>query len=326
MKVLILTEGGKEKGFGHITRCIAIAQGFKEFNPNINIDFIINADNSVERLLSEFESVEYFDWINSREKIFEKITKETVVIIDSYYAPYEILKEISEKAKICVYIDDYNRIEYPAGIIVNGTIGAENIPYNKKEGQTYLLGIDYAYLRKEFWNVSDRKINKEVKKVLITFGGNDIRNMIPKILNHLKKYDFEKYVFVTDSMENIEDIKKYSDEKTKLILNPDAEKIKNTMLEVDFAITAAGQTIFEATKCGLPCLTVQIAQNQENNVKFWEKNGIIFHSGNYKKRDLINNLDEKIEMIKDYNIRKDIFFKGKNIMKKIGILNIINGI
>jgi spore coat polysaccharide biosynthesis predicted glycosyltransferase SpsG len=134
MKVLFLTEGGKDKGFGHITRCIAIAQGFNQFYPAVDVHFIINSDNSVEKLLSEFESVEYFDWINSREKIYEIITKEKIVIIDSYYAPYDLLNDISEKAKICVYIDDYNRIEYPEGIIVNGTIGAENIPYNKKEG------------------------------------------------------------------------------------------------------------------------------------------------------------------------------------------------
>ena len=325
MKVYILTEGGKDKGFGHITRCIATAEGFNEFFPDVDVHFIINSDNSVEKLLSEFKSVEYFDWIDSKEKILELFTKDVVVIIDSYYAPYELLQEISEKAILCIYIDDYNRLDYPAGIIVNGTIGAENIPYNKKEDQIYLLGIDYAYLRKEFWNVPDRKINKEAKKVLITFGGNDIRNMIPKILNHLKKYDFEKHVFVTDSMENIEDIKKQSDKNTKLILNPNAKKIKNTMIEVDFAISAAGQTIFEATKCKLPCITVQIVYNQQNNVMFWSKKNVIYHAGFFSQGKLYGNLDIMIEKIKNYNERIE-YIKRANVISSNGIFNILKRI
>ena len=30
MKVIILTEAGKNIGFGHLARCIALRQGFKE--------------------------------------------------------------------------------------------------------------------------------------------------------------------------------------------------------------------------------------------------------------------------------------------------------
>ena len=30
MKVFILTEGGKDIGFGHITRCISLSEAFEE--------------------------------------------------------------------------------------------------------------------------------------------------------------------------------------------------------------------------------------------------------------------------------------------------------
>jgi spore coat polysaccharide biosynthesis predicted glycosyltransferase SpsG len=150
--------------------------------------------------------------------------------------------------------------------------------------------------------------------------------MIPKILNHLKKYDFEKYVFVTDSMENIEDIKKYSDKKTKLIFNPDAENIKNTMLEVDFAITAAGQTIIEATKCKLPCISIQIAQNQENNVKYWEENGVILNAGIYNEENIFKILEEKIRIIIKYSKRREFVYKGLIFNRNINIINIVKRI
>ncbi|MCK9225382.1 MAG: UDP-2,4-diacetamido-2,4,6-trideoxy-beta-L-altropyranose hydrolase [Candidatus Muirbacterium halophilum] len=317
MNAVILTEGGREKGFGHITRCIALAQGFNEFFPDVNVHFIINSDNSVEKLLSEFESVEYFDWINSIEKIYERITNETIAIIDSYYAPYELLNDISEKAKICVYIDDYNRIDYPDGVIVNGTIGAENIPYNKREGQKYLLGIDYAYLRKEFWNVSDRKINKEAKKVLITFGGIDNRNLTPKLLKALNsKYtEMEKIVVIGNSYSNIDEIKKCVDNKTELVFNADAEKMKNLMIDCDFAISSAGQTIYELLATGIPSIIIGVVENQKSNIDGLIENKFLNFAGWWNESNLINNI-LKIINERDFNYKK-IEFSFVNNLKDV---------
>jgi hypothetical protein len=47
MDVLILTEGGKNTGFGHIIRCISIYQAFEECG--INPVLIINGDESYYR-------------------------------------------------------------------------------------------------------------------------------------------------------------------------------------------------------------------------------------------------------------------------------------
>lgn len=46
MRVLILTEGYSHTGYGHISRCTAIAQVFRERNANVT--FIVNGDESVK--------------------------------------------------------------------------------------------------------------------------------------------------------------------------------------------------------------------------------------------------------------------------------------
>ena len=46
MNVVILTEGGKDIGFGHVTRCSSIYQAFEQFH--IVPKFIINGDDSVK--------------------------------------------------------------------------------------------------------------------------------------------------------------------------------------------------------------------------------------------------------------------------------------
>ena len=45
MKVFIITEGGKDIGFGHITQCLSLYQAFKE--KGILPKFIINGDNNI---------------------------------------------------------------------------------------------------------------------------------------------------------------------------------------------------------------------------------------------------------------------------------------
>ena len=51
MKVFIITEGGKNIGFGHITRCLSLYQAFEERGNKPK--FIINGDNDIEYLLKD---------------------------------------------------------------------------------------------------------------------------------------------------------------------------------------------------------------------------------------------------------------------------------
>ena len=47
-------------------------------------------------------------------------------------------------------------------------------------------------LKKEFWDTRVKKTNKIINKVMITLGGSDDRNQIPKILSILKE-NFPNY-------------------------------------------------------------------------------------------------------------------------------------
>jgi len=94
MKVFILTEGGKNIGFGHITRCTALYQAFEE--RGIIPKFIVNGDDSVFDLLAD-KNYEIFDWIDEKERLLELIQNVDIAIIDSYladisiYQPYQRL-------------------------------------------------------------------------------------------------------------------------------------------------------------------------------------------------------------------------------------------
>ncbi len=293
MKVLIVTEGGKNIGFGHITRCVSLCQAFAE--KGITAEFVINGDDTVVDLLKNEEYL-LFDWIKNKNKLLEIAKGVEIIIVDSYQADISFYNDISKLVKIPVYIDDTKRLDYPKGIVINGSICAEELAYPGKEGTVYLLGHKYISLRKEFWKVSEKYINKNISSVLITFGGDDRRDMTPKILKILnEKYpEFIKNVVIGKGFDNLQEIKYLKDRKTNLIYYPDAETTKEIILESDIAISAGGQTLYELARVGVPTIGICFAENQRLNLEGWQKKGFIKYIGWYDDEKLLKKMIDAI--------------------------------
>lgn len=80
-----------------------------------------------------------------------------IVIIDSYLAGIKNYEIVCQNKKHALFIDDFNRLNYPCGHILNGSIGIDEKYYSKKEGLIYLLGTKYIPLRKPFWNIEKKR-------------------------------------------------------------------------------------------------------------------------------------------------------------------------
>ena len=299
-KIIILTEAGTEYGFGHLTRCLAIAQGFKE--NKVESKFYVRGSFTKEFKIEGFKC-SIGNWLNEEVDIDDKI-----VVVDSYYANQEFCTKIYRSAKRVLFIDDYNRIKYPGGFVLNSVIGAESIDYPKNKCITYLFGPDYHPIRKDFWEVSKKIINNKILKILITFGGSDIANKTPEILKFLtEKYpEISKIVIIGSGFSNIDEIKKISDKNTKLVYYPEALQMKMEMLECDLAISAAGQTLYELARIGVPTYAVQVIENQTNNILNWRKNNFLLPGNIF--------ID-----LPDFNLRKTVSENGVKIVDGKGV-------
>src|SRR6056297_1869089 len=100
MKVFIITEGGKNIGFGHITRCLSLYQAFQE--REILPEFIINGDNNIEYLLKDID-FQIFNWLDRKNKLFEIVKNADIAIIDSYLADISIYNKLSHLVRLAVY-------------------------------------------------------------------------------------------------------------------------------------------------------------------------------------------------------------------------------
>lgn len=308
MKVIIFTEGGRNIGFGHLTRCISLYEGFTQ--KGIQVQLIVNGDRTTLDLLKG-KDYQLFNWLKERKKLFKIIANAEIIIIDSYLADVSFYKKFSGLIKIPVYIDDTKRLNYPSGIVINGSIFAQDIDYPKSDSITYLLGIKYIPLRREFWQVHPKRINKNINSIMITFGGEDRRGLTPKITNLVKREypRLIKNIIIGRGFKNIKEIERLKDEKTRLIYYPDANTMRKVMLQSDIAISAGGQTLYELARIGVPTIALVVSQNQLNNIRGWQKAGFIEYAGWWKDEGAYSRLSKAFRVIASYDER----FKRKKI-------------
>jgi len=290
MKIFILTEGGRRIGFGHVTRCIAICEAFEE--RNIYPLLVINGDDSIFSL-TKGRNCKLFDWIENKEKLFSEIKDTDFIIIDSYLADKNLFYKISNllDSKVLI-VDDHNRIDYPKGIVVNPSIYGDKLNYIKKKDTIYLLGKNYIILRKEFWDVPEKKINKKVGNILITLGGINRENFTKMIANFLKNnFNIRTYIVSKD--------------------NPiRAKEMLSLMLKADICISGGGQTTYELAMVGVPAIGICFAENQHKNLLNWEKIGFLKNAGWFSNNELLIKIKEKFNEL-DYNSRLQMSIIGK---------------
>lgn len=323
--VVILTEIGKGIGFGHFSRCLSVFQAFvaKKSIPHL----VINLKGDVNKSIFP-ENTKFYDWSVEKAQLKADLQNTDIVIIDSYITNQELYKEISDIVSTCVYFDDFNRINYPKGIVINGAINAENIVYPNVGYIKYLLGKEYQPFRKSFWNIENRIINNHIKNILITVGANDSFNIIPNLSNKIKTLlpNTIINVLISKDSSNYYEIAKNQDDKYKLFSDLDELSVKNLMLRCDLGICAGGQTLYECVATRLPSIAINIAENQTNNINGLLNYDLIHYVGRWNEETFFSNFESILKNDVTFQKRKEMTNKITQVVETSGSKKIIKEI
>jgi len=303
VKALILTEGGDNIGLGHVTRCTAIYQGL--LAKGIDVRMIINGDDIVKKVLDDIDCT-ICDWSSDSEQLFNMLDGVGAVLIDSYLADKDAYSWISKAVESCFYIDDFNRIEYPKGVVLNASLDSAYLDYQQRDDITYLLGREYVILRKPFWSVGEKTINKEVKSVMITFGGLDYSKLADDVSGIVKKVFAQAEIDVVDPK--------------KCFMS--ASQVRDLMIKTDICICAGGQTTYELARCGVPTIGVCLADNQLVNLEGWQREGFMDYIGRCDDGDMQEKLTTALKNIMPQSERKKRSQVGQRSIGGNGVVSI----
>jgi UDP-2,4-diacetamido-2,4,6-trideoxy-beta-L-altropyranose hydrolase len=313
MRLLILTEGGNSIGMGHLSRCQAIAQAVTKINPRNEIQSLIAGRGlSLQSIPAELNAIVH-NWQHTLSASL--VRRADAVLVDSYKASEALLKKIASWNHRIFFIDDYNRVSYPAGTVVVPAPYFKNLRFPKKRGVRYLGGKDFIILRKPFWLKNKIKIKSAVQNILLTLGGTGKPALAEKIaaIAPISKVKFHAVVpRLSGSIKPGPYLKLYE----KL----NAEKMKSLMLKSDLAISAGGQTLYELASCGIPAVAYQAASNQEWNLKVLSKLGTILPGGIQGKAGFFEKIARQMNRLSDKRLRLKLSRAGLRLNAGRGAL------
>lgn len=323
MKILVLTEGGRNIGFGHIVRCLSLCQAMA--GRGHEVDLTINGDETVASVTGDFP-YSLRDWLRDVNALLPVISRWDLIILDSYLADAGFLRVLAQYGRKLAFLDDTNRLEYPRGFVINWSLGAYEAGYREKEGVTYLLGSKYISLRKPFWNAPEKVVQSEVKSVFISAGGDDSKNMTPSWLVLLAAAypDMEKLAALGAAFSNVEAISALADDNTRLLHAPSAEGMMRAMQKADLAICTGGQIVYELARMGVPAVVVTVAENQRLNAAAWEKTGFIEYAGFWSDPGLHSSVAQRIKRLMNVERRREAAAIGKKLVPPDGVENLLN--
>jgi len=147
-----------------------------------------------------------------------------------------------------------------------------------------LLGPTYTPLRPEFRNPSLREPGRELKQILVTFGGGDDLGANQFVLSCLLSNTSSELHFVVISGQqnpNICSLKSWIDANaaSRVALHIEPSQVAPLFLSSDLAIMAGGTSTHEAAASGLPMILISIAKNQVHQSKGWEELGAAIYLG-----------------------------------------------
>lgn len=275
MKLAILTEAEISTGIGHLMRCSAIAEAFRQTAmPDDLLAFIVHDDKKLRPTVESCQA-QSLQWRENKGKLLQALHTVDAVVVDSYKIDASLLQIIAEHVPVRVFLDDLLRNDYPPGFVLNPSL-KDTRQYPKDNEVEYLLGPDFALLRPVFWDLKNDRHYKlplgDSAPVLITVGGSDPEDLTTRIMNVLDKYNrsLERLIVVGPGFKNQKAIENDVRVGDRLLHSPDSRAMLEAIQSCSYAITAGGQSTFELAHCRRPMIIIQTAANQNNNCMLWQ--------------------------------------------------------
>ncbi len=321
-KILVRADSSKEIGTGHITRTLVLAKELKKNGFDV-IYIVKNLPGNINFKIKkagfkkiELKSIDKYSEIKEVMSIIQE-QDASFIVFDHYGIDEDYEKEIKKSGVKIFVIDDLYK-KHHCDILLNQNIYAKKEDYKglvPKECDL-LCGIEFALIRDEFKrikNIKKSKFDKEDKRVLVTLGGADPKNVtfeVMKALDEIEYNFFEADIVVGAAnkyLKELQDFAKNSEKRFNIVV--DAKNMAELMNISDIGIISCGTTSIEALYMKLPFIALQLADNQKRIFEYLTRNGFAIGAKNCKNE--IKNAF--LNLANDEETRKFLIEKMKSL-------------
>jgi UDP-2,4-diacetamido-2,4,6-trideoxy-beta-L-altropyranose hydrolase len=320
--VLFQVDAGKGVGLGHLQRCMALADALAR--QGVESVFIIDEQAEARVTNGGFRVVSH----EERDAATVAGARNCqVIVVDSYRISSGYLAELRHRGLTVVAIDDLAEWPFAAHLVVNGGTTARDLPYISSTGDTqFLLGPEYAMLHASFWDAPVRPVSKDVALVLLTVGGSDPRDLLPRFVSWVdeSEHPFELAVVLGPFAENrARVVAAVSACRRRATIVDSPESLRPVMEGADLAVCAAGQTLYELARLGVPTVAVEAFDNQVPGLRGFVTAGAVVRAGNIADDALDNEIKSAVDhLCADTRARASLSASGRQLIDGGGAVRV----
>ncbi|WP_178366427.1 hypothetical protein [Desulfobacter latus] len=285
-RLIIRVDSGAKEGlsFGHLSRCITLANRLKHMNKTIILFIMANYPEGVEFARQNGMDVKTIpidtppkETENFWYKEIKRFKPDWTFIDLPYPGDYDpICSKIKQFGSKVLFIDDTRFINVNADIILNTSVLAPKKMRIRQTDTRYYLGPDFF-----FFDSPDFIPQKKDKlQVIVSFGGSDpaelSRRVIHVITNTQFSQPFDLSLVLGPGYKKLHPAAVQTfktNEKINIIDSP--KNIYPYFMVSDLAICAGGRTLYELNELGTPALAIASIHHEKEVVKQFLKNRII---------------------------------------------------
>ncbi len=310
--IYIRTDANSTIATGHMMRCLSVANACLQ--KGMQVCFVVSDKESksvFDSLVKDAVSPEVFPSLSVQilqtgvyddlEKELPELTdilvttKAGILLLDSYFVTPAYLEVLGQVTKIA-YIDDLRSFDYHVDLLINYDIIPDSLMDEYKASYQNagkcLLGGLYTPLRSQFQNQTFT-VRKFGGNILITTGGSDPYHFCLHFLQAAKHLPVTFHVVIGRLNTDRDELVRYSkavkntaslhsETLCNVVLHENVSNMAFLMAGCDFAVSAAGTTLYELCALGVPSVSYTMADNQMVTANVFDAEGAVSYAGDIR--------------------------------------------
>ena len=275
-RVVLRADGQFEKGFGHLSRVLAIGEALQDEGFQIDLigdgfdavlsRFSVTAGNVSSSTIPKGAADDATQIIGTRPDF---------IVVDGYDFNRDFFRVLeSSEIPFLVIDDDGQTASSAATMVVNQSPSATPSLYSHFNPRTKLfLGPQYCLVRKEFENARDIASAERKAGVFVNFGASDPTFLTEPVLSIVKRASLTALVALGPGVARRKERLLKAIQNGVAVSEPPSFATDLAMSEL--AVVAGGTTIWESAYLGVPTVAMIVADNQRGPVCAAKQEGLV---------------------------------------------------
>lgn len=299
-RVVLRADAGKNIGYGHFIRTLALA-GYLSDAFDCRYATFAPTDYQRQEILKVCRPLELPGGSRSEfdDAMVEALLPGDIVVLDNYYFDTGYQRRIVERGCALVCVDDIHARHFVCDLLFTpGPCPAKAFsmePYTRFYG-----GMEWSFLRRPFIDgIMPREARGCIGSVVTAIGGADPFNLTGRMVAMLRGLlpDARITVIAGDTIRLPESV---MDEKVDLRVRVSAAEMVEIFSRSDVGVFPASTICIEAIAAGLPVVAGHYVDNQLEFYRYLEESGAVAPAGSLLESDerLRHNLARALDSVR----------------------------